>query len=58
LLLDAFGRIVSVESVGRNSHGLRFGVQVLGRRWDDERLLAISALLAQVTAGFQPPPGY
>jgi len=30
----------------------------MGERWNDERLLAIAELLAEVTGGFQGPPGY
>jgi amidase len=47
-----------VLPLGRNSEGLPFGLQVLGRRWDDERLLAITEVLAHVVEGFQQPPGY
>jgi amidase len=38
--------------------GLPLGVQVIGRRWDDERLLAIAVELAELTGGFRRPPGY
>lgn len=44
--------------IERDRQGLPIGVQLLGRRWEDERLLAIAELLAENTGGFQPPPGY
>jgi len=47
-----------VIPLARDHHGLPFGVQVMGRRWEDERLLAISELFSEVTGGFQRPPGY
>lgn len=42
----------------KDRHGLPIGMQVVGRRWHDERLLAIAQLLSEVTGGFQRPPGY
>ena len=47
-----------VIPLAQDHHGLPFGVQVMGRRWDDERLLAIAEILSEVTGGFQRPPGY
>jgi amidase len=47
-----------VIPLGRNQSGLPFGVQVMGRRWEDERLLAIAEALSEITGGFQRPPGY
>jgi len=47
-----------VIPLGRNQSGLPFGVQVMGHRWEDERLLAIAEVLSEITGGFQRPPGY
>jgi amidase len=47
-----------VVPAGVDGRGLSFGVQVLGRRWDDERLLAVAESIANVTGGFSRPPGY
>ncbi len=47
-----------VIPLSKDRDGLPFGVQVMGRRWEDERLLAIAELLSEVTGGFQRPPGY
>ena len=38
--------------------GLPIGIQLVGKRWDESRLLAIAAALSEVTGGFQGPPGY
>jgi amidase len=37
---------------------LPLGIQVVGRRWLDEELLAVSEALTDVTGPFQKPPGY
>lgn len=47
-----------VIPVAQDHQGLPFGVQVIGRRWQDERLLTIAEIVAEVTSGFQRPPGY
>jgi amidase len=38
--------------------GLPIGVQLVGKRWDESRLLAIARALSEVTGEFQRPPGY
>lgn len=38
--------------------GLPIGVQLVGKRWDEARLLAVAAALSSVTGGFRRPPGY
>jgi amidase len=47
-----------VIPAGVDSQELPFGLQILGRRWDDERLLAVAELLSGLTPGFRRPPGY
>lgn len=47
-----------VIPAGVDSQGLPFGLQILARRWDDERLLEIAELVSGLTGGFRPPPGY
>lgn len=42
----------------RDRDGLPVGIQVVGKRWDESRLLAIATALAEGTGGFQRPPGY
>ncbi len=38
--------------------GLPIGVQMVGKRWDESRLLATAKALSEVTGEFQRPPGY
>jgi amidase len=38
--------------------GLPIGIQVVGKRWDESRLLAMAKALSEVTGAFQRPPGY
>jgi amidase len=38
--------------------GLPIGVQMIGKRWDESRLLAMAKVLSEVTGAFQRPPGY
>src|SRR5712692_6739601 len=37
--------------------GLPIGIQLVGKRWGDSRLLAVAEALAPVTGGFRRPPG-
>ncbi len=39
-------------------NGLPIGVQLVGKRWDESRLLAMAQALSEVTGAFQRPPGY
>jgi amidase len=47
-----------VLPLGRSKEGLPFGLQVVGKRWNDMILLAVAEQLVQVTGQFQPPPGF
>ena len=38
--------------------GLPIGVQVVGKRWDESRLLGIAKALTHVTGEFRRPPGF
>jgi amidase len=38
--------------------GLPIGIQLVGKRWSESRLLAITKALTEVTGAFQRPPGY
>lgn len=42
----------------RNHHGLPIGIQIVGKRWSESRLLAMAKSLTEVTGAFQRPPGY
>lgn len=36
--------------------GLPVGVQLVGKRWEDEKLIAVAAAVAQLTDGYKMPP--
>ena len=38
--------------------GLPIGIQLVGKRWGESRLLAMAQALSEVTGAFQRPPGY
>lgn len=46
--------IVLPHSLGAG--GLPIGVQLVGRRWQDERLLAAARAISALTGAFRPPP--
>jgi amidase len=50
------GHPAAVIPLGRDPQGLPIGIQVVSRRWGDERLLAIAERLAEVAPPFTPPP--
>ncbi len=52
------GHPVVVLPVGRDPEGLPIGVQAVGARWHDERLLVIATRLAEIAGPFRRPPGY
>ena len=53
------GHPAVVIPVARSKEGLPIGVQLVGRRWREMDLLAIAEQVsAEVTGGFQRPPGY
>ncbi len=57
-LSQVSGSPMVVVPAGVDGQGLPFGLQILGRRWDDERLLYIAESLSDLTGGFRRPPGY
>jgi amidase len=52
------GNPVVVLPAGRSKEGLPIGVQVVGQRWGDERLLEIAASLDPFIGEFRNPPGF
>jgi amidase len=56
-LVAMLGAPAVVLPAGRSAQGLPIGLQIVGRRWDDAGVLAISRLAERLTGGFQPPPG-
>jgi amidase len=57
-LSPATGHPAIVIPVTLDRAGLPIGVQIIGRRWADERLLAIADVISSVTGGYRRPPGY
>ena len=52
------GHPAVVLPLTQSQEGLPIGVQLIGRRWDEERLLAIATLLSEAIGPFKPPPGF
>ncbi|MDH3894249.1 MAG: amidase [Chromatiales bacterium] len=50
------GNPVLVMPLAKSADGMPIGVQVVARRWADERLLAIGELLDSSGAGYFAPP--
>lgn len=46
----------AVVPAGKSDEGLPIGVQIVGRPWEDELVLAVAAELERGGPGFQPPP--
>ena len=43
---------------GLDGDGLPIGVQLVGKRWSELRLLAVAQALSPLGGGFRRPPGY
>ncbi len=43
---------------GLGQGGLPIGLQLVGRKWDEARLLAVARAVSELAGGFQRPPGY
>ncbi len=52
------GHPVVVVPAGRDPTGLPVGMQIVGPRWGEARLLRIAAAIAEVVGPFRRPPGY
>ncbi len=52
------GHPAIVLPLAQDRNNLPIGVQIVGRRWGEERLLAIGKTLSQIMGGYQRPPGY
>jgi len=46
----------AVVPVGRSAEGLPIGVQVVGRPWEEEVVLAVAAEIERECGGFRRPP--
>ena len=57
MLSQVSGCPMVVIPAGTDSNGVPFAVQLIGPRWQDERLLAITEAVTAAAGGFRPPPG-
>lgn len=55
-LLNLTGNPSVVIPLGQDAEGLPFGVQLVGPRWGDDRLLAAALAISKLTPGYQKPP--
>src|ERR1700735_5437921 len=53
---NLLGNPAAAVPVGKSPEGLPIGVQVVGRPWEDEVVLAIAAKIESATGGFRAPP--
>lgn len=58
LVASLTGHPAVVLPLTLSSQGLPIGVQVIGRRWADMRLLNVAEVLTEITGPFRRPPGY
>jgi len=52
------GHPVVVIPLGRDADGMPIGIQIVGCRWSEARLLAVAQAITEVSGPFVPPPGY
>lgn len=64
-MLPAYGAVFNYSGhpavtipCGQDSNGVPVGLQLVGRRWSETRLLGIAAAIAPLAGGFRRPPGY
>lgn len=57
-LFNYTGHPAVVMPYQQDQHGLPIGVQLVGKRWQDLRLLAIAKAVSAITGDFQRPPRY
>jgi amidase len=57
-LFNYTGHPALVMPYKQNQMRMPIGVQLVGKRWDDSRLLGIGKAVTAITGAFQCPPGY
>lgn len=64
-LLAAYGAVFNYSGhpalsmpCGQDRDGLPIGLQLVGKRWSESRLLGIAAAIEPLTGGFRRPPAY
>lgn len=53
---NLLGNPAAVVPVGRSPEGLPVGVQIVGRPWEEEAVLAVAAKIENACGGFRRPP--
>ncbi|MFZ3217634.1 MAG: amidase [Candidatus Acidiferrales bacterium] len=53
---NLLGNPAAVVPAGRSAEGLPIGVQVVGRPWEDEAVLAVAGKIEAATGGYSRPP--
>lgn len=53
---NLLGFPAAVVPVGSSPEGLPIGVQIVGRPWEEERVLAVAAVVESECGGWRPPP--
>lgn len=53
---NLLGNPAAVVPVGRSPEGLPIGVQIVGRPWEEEQVLAVAAALEQQCGAWKAPP--
>ena len=53
---NLLGNPAASVPVGKSPEGLPIGVQIVGRPWEDEAVLAIASKIEEACGGFRPPP--
>jgi Asp-tRNA(Asn)/Glu-tRNA(Gln) amidotransferase A subunit family amidase len=53
---NLLGNPAAVVPVGKSPNGLPIGVQIVGRPWEEEAVLAIAAKVEEASGGFRRPP--
>jgi amidase len=57
-LFNYTGHPAIVVPYGQDADGLPIGIQVIGKRWDESRLLGVARALTAVTGGFRRPKNH
>lgn len=53
---NLLGNPAAVVPVSRSSEGLPIGVQIVGRPWEEEKVLAVAAAVDKASGGWTKPP--
>ncbi|WP_457152763.1 amidase [Mesorhizobium sp. P5_C1] len=64
-MLPAYGAVFNYSGhpalslpCGQDSDGLPIGLQLVGKRWSESRLLGVAKAIEPLAGGFRRPPGY